>query len=419
MNSTTVTAARRIAPFALAFAAHGAHALEGDRIRPSVGLSYTYNSNLYYLDDRLNASQFSFIKDGQKSDQTFGLKAGLDIDHYWSRQTFRLRSQITNNRNQTYDSLDYSTYDVRGTWDWVYGERWDGDAGYQRNRVASNFYDFRTADRTARNLRTQDVFFGSAMLKMTPDWKLRGALRYTTVNNGLSRFANQDRNEWVAEAGSRRYSKGTDDYIGFNLRFADGNFPNREVLATSTVDNAYRQYTAEGVIDYQYSGLTRISGNLGYTTRQQKQLSQRNFSGMTGRLTVTYAWSSKTTLTGAVFREVGGWEDLTTNYVVTQGATASATQSLTDKFLVQVNYSLRRRAFQGDPEFILFSFPTRKDTFQSYSVGLVWTPYRNVRVDGTVAYDTRDTNDAWQASGYGPYNSFNVTTIYLSGTVTF
>lgn len=419
MRSRPTHALRGILTLVLCSLAATGHALEGDRIRPSVGLSYTYSDNIYYLDDRVDTSSFAFIRDGKKGDQTIGLRAGLDIDHYVSRQVFSLRSQITNNRHVTYDNLDYTTYNLRGEWKWVVGERWDGTVGYDKERVASSFYDFRAADRTSRNLRTRDSFFASGMMRMSPDWKLRGALRYNSTANSLARFNSTNVDEWVAEAGSRRYSKGTDDFVGLNLRYADGRFPNRQVVSTSTVDNAYRQYTVEGVIDYQYSGLTRISGNLGLTARQHKQLSQRNFTGLTGRLEATYALSSKTSLNGAVFREIGAWQDFTTNYVVTQGFTAGATQTLTEKLLVQANYSLRRRSFEGDPDFIVLSLPTRKDMLQSYTLSLVWTPLRNVRFDGSASYTVRDTNDAWAANGFGSFNDFAALILYLSGQVTF
>lgn len=319
----------------------------------------------------------------------------------------------------TYDALDYVAYNARGVWNWVATDRYDGDLGLERTQVASTLYDFRTADRTARNLRNQTSVFGSGMMRMTYDWKLRGALRYNTIDNSLSRFNSQDRQEWIAEAGSRYYSKGTDDYVGINFRYQDGRFPNREVVSTSTIDNAYRQYTVEGQVDYQYTGLTRISGNLGYTSRQQRELSQRNFTGLTGRITGTYTPSSKTSLTGALFREIGAWEDLTANYIVTTGLSLSGSQSLSDKLTAQLTFSNRHRAFQGDPLAIASSLPKRADRLRSYGASLIWTPTRLTRFDFTVSYDTRDANDAWALVGFGQFNNFNVITVFGQGQITF
>lgn len=400
-----------------AFASAPAWSLEGDRIRPSVGLSYAYNSNIYYLDDR--SSGGTLLRGGQRGDRTLGLQGGLDVDHYVSRQSFTLRSQATQTRHATYDNLDYLAYNARATWNWVAGERWDGDAGLELSQIASNLYDFANADRSERNLRDQQLWFASAMLRMSPDWKLRGALRYSDIGNSLQRFNTLNLQEWTYEAGSRFYSKGTDDFVGVNLRIADGRLPNRIVAAGSTIDNAYRQYTLEGVVDYQLSGLTRLSGNLGYTSREYQQLSQRNFDGFTGRLSAVHSFSSKTSVNAAIFRQIGAWEDLTANFVLTQGVSLTATQVISDKLSGQFGYSFRNRAFLGDPNFVLTGTPTREDSFNSLSLALTWRPTRLSQVVGAIAHDTRSANDAWAANGFGPFNDFSAINVSVTGQLTF
>lgn len=395
-----------------------ASALEGDRIRPFAGVSYTYQDNVFFLDDRINASALSFIKGGQRSDQTLGLRAGLDMDWYYSRQTFALRSQITNNRHVTYDSLNYNAYNVKGTWNWVVGERWDGDAGVESNQVASNLYDFATGDRTDRNLRRLNSFFGSAMLRMSPDWKLRGAVRYAETRSSLSRFSAFDRNELTLEAGSRYYSKGTDDFIGLNFRVVDGELPNRQIVANRATVNAYRQYTAEGVVEYQAGGSTKLTGNLGYTTRRHDDFPQRDFSGITGRANIRYALTGKTTLDGGLTREIGAWEDITTNYILTQGITAGVTQAVTEKVSVQANYSRQKRDFSGDPG-IITGLPNRSDTIQTLSLSAVWLPLRTVRLDSSLSRTTRSADAAWAANGFGTFNDFEVLTFSVGAQVTF
>lgn len=76
----------------LAVASAPSSALDGDRIRPSVGFVSFYSSNLFYLDDRLPNFNYPFLKDGQKSDVSYGGRLGLDADIPISRQTFTLRS---------------------------------------------------------------------------------------------------------------------------------------------------------------------------------------------------------------------------------------------------------------------------------------------------------------------------------------
>ncbi len=396
-----------------------ANALEGDRIRPFAGLSYTYQDNVFFLDDRIDAGALSFIKGGQRSDQTLGLRAGLDMDWYYSRQTFALRSQITNNRHVTYDSLNYNAYNVKGTWNWVVGERWDGDAGVETSQVASNLYDFVTGDRTDRNLRRLNALFASAMLRMSPDWKLRGAVRYAQTRSSIARFAVFDRDELTLEAGSRYYSKGTDDFIGLNFRVLEGEMPNRQIVSSLATVNAYRQYTAEGVVEYQAGGSTKVTGNLGYTTRRHDDFPQRDFSGLTGRAAVRYALTGKTTLNGSVSREIGAWEDITTNYILTQGFDAGISQAVTEKVSVQGSYQWRKRDFSGDPGIVVIGLPSRSDTIQTLALSAVWLPVRTVRLDSTLSRTNRSANGAWAANGFGTFNDFEVLTLSVGAQVTF
>ncbi len=405
---------RRLLGALLLCSAVEAQALEGDRIRPSVGAVYTYTDNVYYLDERVTPN---FLKGGQRSDQILGLRLGLDADHYWQRQTFTLRSTITDNRHVTYDTLDYRSYNAKATWNWVYDLRWDGDVGVERTQVASNFYDFGNNSRLSRNLRTQQAVFASGMMKMSADWKLRAAVRFADITNSQAQFTTQDTQQKTLEVGSRYYSKGTDDYLGLNFRVLDGEYPNRQVVAGSRVDNAFRQYTLEGALEYQLSGLTRLTGSAGFTTRRHSELSQRDFNGITGRLTAIHTLSSKTSVSASAFRELGTWEDSFNNYVVTQGFSITPSQQLTDKLSVQASFAYRQRSFEGDPDFVLGNAPQRKDSFQAYSLTASWLPLRQTRIDTTLSYDTRSANDAFAALAGA--SNFKVVTFMVSGQITF
>ncbi len=399
----------------LACAASATHALEGDRIRPSVGLTYTYTNNVFYLDDRFPNAAAPYLKNNQRGDTTLGLRLGLDVDHYWNRQTFALRSQITENRHVTYDTLNYQAYNVRGTWNWVVGERWDGDAGIEKTQVASNLYDFFANDqRETRNLRAQTALYASAMLRMSADWKLRAGIRYVDIENSLSRFTSANQQQWITEVGTRHYSKGTDDFLGLTFRYVDGSFPNRVVTGGSTIDNGFRQYTLEGNVEYQLSGLTRITGSAGLTTRQHQQVSQRNFTGPTGRVNLTYRQSDKTTWTTSVFQEIGAWEDATSSYILTRGFSVTPSYSISDKLSAQANYGLRRRSFEGDPNFVTTTTDKRSDQIHSLSATLTWLPLRQTRIDTTLSYDKRKANAA-----FGSFADFDAMSLYISAVLTF
>ncbi|MEO8038759.1 MAG: XrtB/PEP-CTERM-associated polysaccharide biosynthesis outer membrane protein EpsL [Betaproteobacteria bacterium] len=386
-----------------------AHALDGDRIRPNVGATYTYVSNLFYLDDSIPTQNLPFLKDGQKNDQILGLRAGLDADIQVSRQVFRLRSSATDNRYATYDNLDYVSYNVRGAWDWMVGPDWDGDVGISQAQVLGSFADINF---NVRNVRKTQELFASGMYRLTPDWKLRAAMRRLTLDNSAAAFTSTDREDMFYELGSRYYSKGRDNYLGLNLRVIDGTFPNREVVpGVSTIDNSYRQYTLEGVMDWRYSGLSQISGSLGWTNRLHDQLPERDFSGVTGRLSGLYSPSGTLGFNAAVFREIGGFDDVTSSYILTQGVQFGPNYIYSDKLTFQASYSYRNRKFLGDPGFVLTSLPVRVDDVQSLSASAIWSPRRNVQVNATLSYDTRTSNRQ--------FREYHVTTFFTAVQLTF
>jgi exopolysaccharide biosynthesis operon protein EpsL len=386
-------------------------ALDGDRIRPSVGLNYTDTSNLFYLDDRIPDSALPFIKNGQRSDNILGLRAGLDADIPVSRQIFTLRANATDNMYATYDNLDYVSYNLRGTWNWVVGSDWDGDVGLAKIQALGSFADLNNLQRDTRNIRNTHEYFASGMYRMSPDWKLRAAIRNTQLENSAASFASTDRNDNIYELGSRHYSKGGENYLGVNFRMIDGRFPNREVVATSTIDNSYREYTLEGTVDWRYSGQSKLSGALGWTNRLHDQISQRNFSGITGRLTAVYSPSGIVGLNASIFRELGNYQDVTTSYILTQGIRIGPSYSVSEKLSLQGYYQYSVREFLGDPGFVLTGLPTRKDDINSVAGTVTWVPLRNVQISSTLSYDTRSTNR--------PLFDYNVTTFYVSGQITF
>lgn len=392
---------------ALILAAMPAQALQGDRIRPSVGAVANYYSNLFYVDDRIPSNSVPFLKNGQKSDWSHGLRLGLDADIPVSRQTFVLRSNVTQNNFATYDRLDNTSYNVAGTWNWVAGSRWDGDVGVSHSESLGSFLDVRGS---AKNLRKIDSYSASAMYRVYYDWKLRAALTYLELQNSEPRFRSGNRQDVTYELGSRYYSKGGDNFLGLNLRAVDGAFPNRQVFPGATVDNSYRQFTAEGVVDWRYSPSTFLEGALGWTNRLHDQVSARNFSGLTGRVVWNYGLTGVTSLNTTFFREVGAVETVTSNYILTQGVRVGPRWSFSDKLTLQANVGFSNRQFLGDP-LVVVGAPVRKDDVFTVSASALWAPVYRAQVNATLSYDARKSNAV--------LSDFTAVTLFLSAQYTF
>ena len=388
------------------FAPGTAHALDGDRIRPSIGVVGTYYSNLFYLDDRQPVG--AFLKNGQRSDFSYGLRGGIAADYYFGRQFLTINGTATQSQFQTYGNLDNVAYNGRAALNWVIGSDWSGDLGGTYNENLGSFADVRT---NQKNLRTAQTLFGSALYRVYYDWSLRAALTQTTLENSAINFRQGNQDITVYEFGTRYYSKGGDSFLGLNFKNTDGKFPNRVDYPTERVDSSYYQRDLQGTVDWRYSGETRLSGAVGWTNRQHEQLSQRNFTGVTGRVTLSYAYSGKTAINTTLRRDIGALDDVTSNFILTQGFNVGPSYALSGKVTLTASYDYSQRKFLGDPGFIVTHIPVRVDNIQSVNIGVQYTPARNVSISANLSQAVRSSNR--------PLSDFSATTLTVTGQVTF
>ena len=386
--------------------AGSAHALDGDRIRPFIGVVGTYYSNLFYTDDRIPTNRFF---KGVQSDFSYGLRGGVNADYYLSRQRFTVAATATQSQFQNNGGLDNIAYNARGAMNWVIGSNWDGDLGATFAESLGSFADIQTKQ---KNPRTTQSVFGSAMYRVFYDWKLRAALTQSTTENGAPAFRAGNIERTVMELGSRYYSKGGDSFLGLNFKDTVVRFPNRVFIpGVSKVDSGFHQYDLQGTVDWRYSGETRLSGSLGWTNFQRDELSQRNFTGLTGRLNLNYVWSGKSSLTASVFRDLGPIENTVSTYVLTQGFTVGPSYSITGKVIVGANYTFSQRKFLGDPGFVVNGHANRVDDMQTLSLTMGYAPARNVAVNAALTQSMRHSNAA--------FSNYSATTLTVSGQLTF
>lgn len=383
-----------------------AHALDGDRIRPFIGVVATYYSNLFFTDERIPTTP---LFKGVESDLSYGLRGGVNADYYLSRQKFSVNATATESQFQKNGNLDNIAYNARGVMNWVIGSDWEGDLAAAYTQSLGSFADTRI---NAKNIRTTESFSGSAMYRMYYDWKLRGAITQTILENGAVAFQAGNRNDLIYEFGTRYYSKGGDNFLGLNFKTTDGQFPNREfVPGLSRVNSSFLQYDLQGTVDWRYSGETKISGAVGWTNRLHSEVSERNFAGLTGRIAVSYSLSGRTTINAAVRRDVGALEDVTSNFVLTQGFSIGPTYALTGKMSLTANYDYNQRKFLGDPGFIVSGIPARVDDIQTLSINLGYAATRNGSVNVSLSQSMRGSNR--------PFSDYNATTLTVSGQLTF
>jgi hypothetical protein len=168
--------------------------------------------------------------------------------------------------------------------------------------------------------------------------------------------------------------------IGAQFKYTEGSYANLQPVGALLVDNSFREYEASAVAHWIVTGKSVLDGRIGYTKREHKQLPQRDFDGLTGRLSYDWFVASKTVLNFAVWRETLGYTDVTASYVVSKGASFGPSWAPTAQLVFQGRLVHEKRDFSGAPGLVLGIGPQSKDTFNGVRLSAGWTPRRFIEL---------------------------------------
>lgn len=353
-----------------------ANAAPGDTVQPYVSASVVHDTNLFRLssgrDPRL------VLGSDSKSDTIKRVEAGVAVDYAVGRQQVILKGSAVQNWFERFNFLNYDGSDARATWNWQLGNLWQGDLGYTHSRTLTTFTEIQAL---LRDVRTQQSAFGSAIYKLDPDWRIRTGARWYSLESGSPQRRFLNREEAGASVGVEHVNEANNS-LGVEAKYTEARFPEREVTPISILDNGYTQTELSSVADWRYTGQSRFQGRLGYTQRRHKQISARDFDGITGRLAYDWSVSGKTLINAALWREVGSIDDLINTYVVTKGVSLGASWFPSSKVFVKGEAAYKSRDFLGEVRV----GPHREDDIRTISASLGYSPLGNVQfsLDGIV-----------------------------------
>jgi exopolysaccharide biosynthesis operon protein EpsL len=386
-------------------------AKEGDTFRPYVSYTRYDDSNLFRLAEGETAV---VIEDGvpvqvsldTASDQYGVLGIGLDVDWKFERQQIVANLSKTQVKYSKYSSLDYDGEDYRGVWNWRLGNHWNGQLGASRGVTQTSFSDFRSFDVNGNpvilavsNLVTRDRQFVSAEWELHPRWRIGGGGASTTSENSRLQQRSQDYDE-TSEYAYASYLTPKGSKLRGEIRYQDAEYPNRELVAGSLLDNSFTQTEYNFVGDWSLSGKTLAHVKLGYVERRFPNVSARDFSEIAGRITADYFPTGKTALTLAVYREPAPNEETNSSFLVNAGANLNAAWLLSDKITARASASY----VQGTYELILPGLPQRIDDTLSGSLSLSYTPVPMATIDVGLQGGNRDSS--FQTNDYDFHTLF-------------
>jgi hypothetical protein len=186
-----------------------------------------------------------------------------------------------------------------------------------------------------------------------------------------------------------RYISTAQNWLRPTVRYTRGEYPERRV-PTFISDTSFDQYDLGLDLYWRFTGSSEINGRVAYTNRRLPNLTARNFSGPTGRL--TYTWTPRGTggVSFLALREIGAITDITATYIVTSTVGVTPYWLVTPKLRLEASYNWTNRDYAGQPA--ILGIPQRDDNYNFARVGATWLPNRNWTVTLGYQFSDRTSN---------------------------
>lgn len=369
-----------------ASAAHAAGSQADYGFTPFLQAGYLYDSNLFRLSGQSEAQ--SLLGSSHLSDMVYQAGGGLKYRVPVSQQTFTLAANGLYNKYDRYDYLDYTSGGASAAWDWKYGKSWNGLLSATYARDLQGFEETQIA---RKDIRNQSSFFAGANFAMTPRWLLHVAAARDEQQHSLSARKNLDRtiDRGVAEI---RFTSPRGSYLGYKTVVRSGDYPNRDLVAATQVDNSYKEYENSLTVNWVESAQSKLDGNLGYTTRNYDTFSTRDFSGATWRLDYEWRPPSKLGLNASLWRDLDAYSDQISSYVVESAGSLEALWFATTKLTFKADASKKYRDYSGDPNLNATPAPSRHDRVVGYGVSAEYALRERLKFDLGYLYENRESN---------------------------
>jgi exopolysaccharide biosynthesis operon protein EpsL len=368
--------------------AGGAAAATTEAFRPYVEASTAHDSNLFRVSG--DAEALSVLGTTDMADTIHRLSAGFDSDISLSRQRVVLHANVDRKSYTRFSDLDHTGGKGDAVWHWRVGDLWSGDIDYGYSRALSGFQELQSR---IRNIRTRQTTRATATYQFHPRWQFTAGAGGFDLENSAEERRQNDRRETFGEL-EATFASPAGTRTGLWGRVTDAELPNREVVATSLVDNSYQE-TRLGLLGrWPATGHSEFDGRVGYTKREHAQIAQRDFDGTTGQLMYQWQATGKTRLDASLWRDIHAVDDEIASYVVDQGGGVGASWSATDKLQWRINVERKRFDYAGDPGQVLSTLAPRQDTLKLAGVSLTYTPLQAIQIVLLYEATSRDSNRA-------------------------
>ena len=348
-----------------------------DTISPFIATTYSYDNNLFRLDD--NAAGF----DGTRSDTSRQVQAGFLIRRPIGRQLLTGQVKWSRVYFDHFDQLDYTGKDYLADLEWHIANHLEGHVGGSYSQTLTPFSDLQS---TERNLRTTRREYVNGGWRFHPSWRVRGGFSRDKYTYDAIAQKFSERQEDAYELGFD-YLPASESRIGIQLRHLKGTYPNRASLAAFGVEQGYEQDEVKANIYWRVSGITQVQLLGGWVKRKNQLFSGRDSSGANGRVIVYWAPLGKVRFTGSLWHEFAAVENSLITSSLNNGASLAAAWDISAKVRMDAQVRREKRDFSAASG---LSLPVDvSDTTRTATVGLTYAPRPNIQLGVNAFRDAR------------------------------
>lgn len=362
---------------------HLAQADEQDTFNLAAGAGIRFEDNLFRLPDAVDTDTLQGRP--HRSDMLYTANAGFKIDKSYSQQRFKVDVMATDNRFQNNSFLDYTGLNYSAAWLWHLTPRISGVLLASQEQSLINFADFRSFD--GKNVQTSEVKVFSIDGDLGAGWHAIGGLLDVRARNSQNFSAVGDYTQQGVELGGKYVSR-AENWVSLVRRESNGEYQGRVINPVTQLDSGFKQSDTEAKLYWRLTGKSTLDGKLGYVDRRHDNFTQRDYSGMVGKLEYTWEPTGKIDIKTSLSRNLYSFQQDANSYYVADTFSIGPVWAITAKTKVWARYDLSGRDYRG----AIIQTTERRDTVQGFVVGGEWKPLRTVTVGGALQRDTRASN---------------------------
>lgn len=371
-----------------------AQAALSDTFQPFVGVSRTYDDNLFRLPDG-DLPGFT----GSRSDVATATNVGVAFNRPIGRQILSGSVSATNTSFEKHGDLDYTGKNYLAVLEWHIGNHLDGHLGSSYAQTLTSFQDFHVEERL---LRVQKHDYVDGEWQFHPSWQVHTG--YSTVKTTYDLLAEQfnNRTEDQTDVGIDYLASST-SRVGLQVSRLKGSYPNHRLVGDLPIDDGYTETDVKANVLWVFSATSQFQMLAGHASRTHSYYSDRNASGLNGRGVFNWSMLRKLRMTLTAWREFGAIESDFVNSSLNKGASFSAAWDISAK--LQGNASLREERRNFNTALPVATPIDYSDATHTQSLGLTYAPTPASQLGLSLNHETRSGN----ATGNYRDNSVSLT----------